>query len=123
MDAVEYRRSNVRWCHESLGFSFVALDGKRPTQAGWQSRARESLDEALAWADAGNIGLRTGQASGGIIVIDVDSGGDVGGLNLPATVTAVTGSGGMHYYFRSDQHVGNSVGRLGEHIDVRGDGG
>ena len=123
MDAAGYRRGNVQWCYEKLGFSFVALDGKRPTQTGWQSREREALDEALAWAEAGNVGLRTGEASGWIVVIDVDSGGDVSGLDLPETVVAVTGSGGRHYYFRTNRQVGNSVGRLGEHIDVRGDGG
>ena len=67
----------------------------------------------------------------GIFVLDVD--GDVGNANLeavqakhghlPKTITVKTGNG-RHYYFRCDgARVGNSVGRLGKGIDVRGDGG
>jgi putative DNA primase/helicase len=81
------------------------------------------------WPDA-NIGIATGVRSG-IFVLDVD--GDVGKESLkalqakhgqlPKTMTVQTGKG-RHRYFRCDgAHVGNSVGKLGEGIDVRGDGG
>lgn len=113
--------ANVRFGH-GRGWSFTPLDGKKPILRGWQKRPRETLDEALAWAANGNVGLRTGQNSG-IVVVDVDQGGDVSSLHLPKTITAITGGGGQHYYFRYDKSVGNSAGKLGEHIDVRGDGG
>ena len=81
------------------------------------------------WPDA-NIGIATGARSG-IFVLDVD--GAVGKASLkvlqaeheqlPKTVTVETGKG-RHLYFRCDgARVGNSVGKLGEGIDVRGDGG
>ena len=69
----------------------------------------------------------------GLVVLDVDV--DKGGEEslreleaehgeLPTTTIAVTGSGGMHYFFR---HPGvemrNSAGKLGAGLDVRGDGG
>ena len=81
------------------------------------------------WPDA-NIGIATGPTSD-IFVLDVD--GNVGKASLkelqaehgrlPKTVTVKTGKG-RHRYFRcGDARVGNSVGRLGNGIDVRGDGG
>ena len=43
---------------------------------------------------------------------------------LPATVECLTGGGGRHLYFK---HPGcairNSAGKLGSHLDIRGDGG
>ena len=115
--------TNVSYGHD-LGWSFTPLAGKVPTRRGWQKAPREDIDEALVWAAAGNVGLRTGRASG-IVVLDVDPGGDVSGLDLPATVRANTGrEGGYHLYYHCGQPVGNSTGsRLGPHIDVKGDGG
>jgi hypothetical protein len=89
------------------------------------------------WWTAGvpyNIGVRTGEESG-IVVIDVDPrhGGDetLAELEhrfgaLPLTWRFLTGGGGQHILFR---HPGyrvqnqNGDGRLGDGLDVRGDGG
>jgi putative DNA primase/helicase len=102
----------------ALGWSFLPLRGKIPTQPGWQKRDRETLAEVLSWQ--GNVGLRTGKSSG-VIVIDVDPGGEI---SLPKTVTVITGRNGRHYYFKEpDVPIGNSAGKLGDHIDVRGNGG
>lgn len=60
-----------------LGWSFTSLEGKRPILQGWQSRPRESIEEALACARQGDVGLRTGRISGAA-VIAVDGGGDTG---------------------------------------------
>lgn len=119
--ATAARVKNVRDGHER-GWSFTSLIGKIPTRRGWTKDPRESLTQALEWATTGNVGLRTGAASG-VFVIDVDPGGDVAPLGLPPTVTALTGRGGSHYYFRHPGDLGNSAGKLGPHIDTRGDGG
>jgi hypothetical protein len=112
---------NVRLGY-GLGWSFTPLAGKRPILKGWQNRVREPLDEALAWAKQGNVGLRTGRSSG-VVVIDVDEGGDAVPLGLPPTVTVRTGGNGTHFYYRWLEPIGNSSGKLGPHIDVRADGG
>ena len=117
----ELRETSVRHGHE-LGWSFTPLAGKRPTLKGWQERPREILEEALAWAAKGNVGLRTGQVSG-VVVVDVDQGGDLEGLELPTTVMVNTGGNGMHFYFRHSAPLGNSSGKLGPKIDVKADGG
>jgi putative DNA primase/helicase len=107
------------------GWAMTPLDGKKPLRKGWQSEPPVSLDRLLHHATrGGNIGIRTGKASG-IIVIDIDPGADLSSLDLPATWTAITGRGGEHRYFRyPDVPITNSVStKMGKHVDVRGDGG
>ncbi len=75
-----------------------------------------------------NIGILTGIESG-IVVLDVDPrhGGDESLCTLdplPDTAMATTGGGGWHYFFRHPgDEVRNSVGKLGDGLDIRGDGG
>jgi hypothetical protein len=115
-------KSNIEYGYE-LGWSFTPLSGKRPTLEGWQKRPRETLEDALAWAAQGNVGLRTGHASG-VAVIDLDPGADASGLDLPGTVTALTGrSGAYHLYYICKEPLGNSSGKLAPHVDVKADGG
>ncbi len=114
--------ANIRYGY-SQGWSFTPLDGKRPIRKRWQSAPRETLDEALGWAAEGNVGLRTGTVSG-IVVIDVDPGGDIEPLGLPGTAAAATGRPqAFHLYYRSDRPLRNSSKKLGPHIDVKADGG
>jgi hypothetical protein len=75
-----------------------------------------------------NVGI----ATDGLLVVDVDpkNGGDQAQLarlgNLPVTVTAKTGSGGLHLYFRPDADVSilctSGVAGL-QGIDIRANGG
>ena len=77
-----------------------------------------------------NVGVRTG-AESGIVVLDVD--GPAGREALRRLVErngpfgaawTRTGSGGWHAYLaHPGVKVSNSAGRLGPHVDVRGDGG
>lgn len=86
------------------------------------------------WPDA-NIGIATGSISGGIVVIDIDIDEDKGVYGddslrewekehgeLPETWRAITGRGGYHYYYRSDEKVKNATG-VYPGVDVRGEGG
>lgn len=110
-----------------LGASFTPLNGKVPIMKAWAAQPREELAQALEWAKVGNVGLRTGGNSGGIVVVDVESDAEPGAyeaLGLPPTVAVRTGSGGFHYYFRANGHrIKNSAKKLFPDIDVRGDGG
>lgn len=100
--------------------------------------ARHGLKDATqdgavicSWFNNGqavNIGILTGVESG-IVVLDIDPrhGGEeslkVLGL-LPDTAKAATGGGGWHYFFRHPgDEVRNSAGKLGDGLDIRGDGG
>ncbi len=106
----------------------LALKGKVPRQKGWQKAPTPSQETVISWAQRGNIGIRTGSPSG-IVVIDEDpqNGGDATTLNLPPTVTAVSGGkgNGKHFYFTEvpGTEIRNSTSSLGLGIDVRGEGG
>lgn len=104
------------------GWSFTPLRGKRPYLDGWQRRPRETLEQAMAWAAAGNVGLRTGMISG-IAVIDIEAEADTFAVDAPHTLTVRTGGGGWHRYYHCSRPVKNSVGELAPKWDVRGDGG
>jgi len=84
------------------------------------------------WRDAG-IGIPTGKASG-LLTVDIDPrhGGDCSLTELieahgqlPETMEVRTGGGGHHIIFAYPQgaEIRNSAGKLGEGIDVRGEGG
>lgn len=86
------------------------------------------------WPDA-NVGIVTGEPSGGLVVIDIDVDEDKGkdGFaaivawqqehgNFPGTVTARTGRGGWHLYYRSNKLYKNGQ-NANLSIDLRGDGG
>jgi Bifunctional DNA primase/polymerase, N-terminal len=114
----------------SCGRAGCSKPGKHP-------RTRHGLRDASAdpaqiqtwwvtWPNA-NVGLITG----GLVVVDVDGTQGRQALAalqrahrpLPPTLTALTGRG-MHLYFQAGEHrIGNSAGRLGAGLDVRGRGG
>jgi Bifunctional DNA primase/polymerase, N-terminal len=85
---------------------------------------------------AANVGVATGTASGGLLVVDVD-GWDAAdrwtalvnlhGYPFPSTVTVLSGGrrASFHYYLRLAEGValGNSAGRLAEGVDTRCEGG
>ncbi len=86
------------------------------------------------WPDA-NIGIATGAASGGLVVIDADVNEDAGydGADslreyaaahgpFPDTCRAITGRGGYHDFYRTTETLHNRAGVL-EGVDVRADGG
>lgn len=85
----------------------------------------QRIADMVAAQPQGLLAVRTGAPSG-LVVIDIDPahGGRVDPTLMPRTACVVTGSGGWHLYY---QHPGtavlNSQSRLGEGIDVRGDGG
>jgi len=113
--------------------------GRTPLLTGWQLSASVDSERvrAMWWdpvmgaAQPYNVGVATG---GGLVVLDIDMKNGKDGerslrllemLNdtLPATFTVRTPSGGRHLYFKSEGPIGNSVSRIAEGIDLRGEGG
>jgi hypothetical protein len=106
---------------------------KRPATANGLKDATTDPDIIQAWwtqQPDSNIAIATGAASG-IFVVDVDGLDAEATLRrleaeygaLPATVEVITARG-RHIYFNWPQEpVRNSAGKIGPHIDVRGEGG
>lgn len=95
----------------------------------------DEIDGAWEHRPALNVGIATGSMSGGLIVIDLDVHEERGedGTDalwewerehgeLPETVSAKTGSGGVHLYYQANTPISSSVNTaLG--VDVRAEGG
>lgn len=120
----------------SCGAADCSSPAKHPRVAGGLKAATTESGQLQAWWahwPGANVGLRTGAASGLVVVdIDPEHGGDdsLGRLvrehgELPDGRVVRTGSGGRHLYFRHPGGVvRNDAGRrLGPGLDVRGDGG
>ena len=109
---------------------------KHPIPANGLLAATTDIDQVEDWWrrwPTANIGVRTGLASG-LVVVDEDPGHDgddtLAALErehegLPDTPEVATGGGGRHLYFRHPGRpdVRNSAGVLGPGLDVRGTGG
>lgn len=126
---------------------------KTPAIVGWQTSASHdpatiaqmwNADMGEQWAHQYNVGIRTGDYSRGgdprhLLVVDVDNKNgkkgsesvfalEMQGVELPATYTQHTPSGGLHYFFWSPAPLRNMVDRDGKGsiargIDIRCDGG
>ena len=105
-------------------FKWKEFQETLPTQAQIERWAIDYPDASIAFV--------TGSLSG-IVVLDIDpaAGGNesMNGLviefgRLPETPAVITGGGGYHYYFKLPPGgLRNSAGKLGDGIDIRGDGG
>jgi Bifunctional DNA primase/polymerase, N-terminal/Primase C terminal 1 (PriCT-1) len=117
----------------SMGFKLFPTKNKTPVFPSWQSKASGEqfvLRQRLGIYPDANWAVATGQASG-IFVLDVDGTEGAESLRglegthgkLPRTLRIRTGRG-EHVYFRWPGHpVQNSVSRVADKLDVRGDGG
>jgi hypothetical protein len=113
---------------------------KRPPMQGWQNAATSDPTTIRQWfegqfKDCG-LGIATGEFRDRyLIVIDIDDRQQFSGSEtladleelhgkLPETVEVITGSGGRHIYFLTDEPIRNEAsGTLGIGIDIRGIGG
>jgi putative DNA primase/helicase len=102
------------------GWRFTPVKGKRPMRKGWSRETPADLDETVKWATDGDVGIRTGQVSG-VVVVDVDQ--PTIPHWLPATVTAQTPGGGFHLYFKAPDHPVKNAVRFASGCDIRADGG
>lgn len=121
------------WCV----FPLVERDKTPAVSGGFTVATVDEEQIRMAWErrPGMNVAIATGAMSGGLLVIDLDvhpekgeDGTDVLWAwerehgELPETVTAKTGSGGVHLYYRCNVPVQCSVNpELG--VDVRSDGG
>ncbi len=108
--------------------------GKHPTtRGGLRDATRDEAQIRRWWSENSqlNVAIATGEKSG-ITVLDIDI-GDKGGdatwaeLNKepgePDTLYAITGSGGIHFYFLYNSALNTSANTLGPGVDCRNDGG
>lgn len=111
---------------------------KKPLTANGFKDATTNIDKIKEWwaihPDA-NVGIATGQPSGGLVVVDmdVDKEKDKDGyhtfvkwcddnfLILPDSWLSITGRGGYHLFYKANETVNSRIGWL-EDVDIRADG-
>jgi len=116
----------------SLGAKIFPLipNGKTPTKSGWMDMATSKPDEIETML----MNKRLNYGVTNILAIDVDQKNGKNGVasinqligvlgELPQTLTVSTPSGGYHYYFQAIHEIGNSIGKIGEGLDIRSTGG
>lgn len=106
--------------------------GKHPLfRCNWKKVAssdKAKIEDWLSMRSKMNYGVATGRKSPVtgkfLVVVDVDRGdNDEFVSSLPETFTYLTGSGGKHMWYWSDEPVPNSVSLLAHKVDVRGTDG
>ena len=122
----------------SRGWSVIQVKPRDKTSLGsWKERQRvratnEETEAAFHANPGAGLGFVTGAISGLVVLdIDPDSGGKQSMNDLvqqfgamPQTPAVRTGGGGFHYYFEyPEAGLRNSAGKLGNGLDIRGDGG
>ena len=137
-----YKRRTAERNDETV--EICGAPGKHPTAKNWQARATRDPDKIMhlfatennfkrtSFDKGMNIGLVTSPHTG-LAVLDIDGADGAANLEklvaahgqLPDTVTAITGSGGRHYYFRQPDGITiqNSASKIAPKIDFRADRG
>jgi hypothetical protein len=109
----------------------VGRDKAPLTPRGFHDATTDETVVASWWREHPDAGIAV-PTGNGTVVLDVDprEGGDdtLHQLEqrhgeLPPTVEALTGGGGRHLYFRTDEPIRNSASRVGPGLDVRAAGG
>lgn len=118
-------------------FPIIPRSKKPVTEHGFKNASKDTIQIEKWWSANPNynIGIATGQMSGGLVVIDLDVDKEKGkdGYatlktwerehdNLPETWRSITGRGGYHLFYR-DSETHKCAQNLYEDIDIRGDGG
>ena len=118
-------------------FPLTPRDKKPAIQTGFKA-ATTNMDQVKEWWAQNpnyNIGIATGQVSGGLIVIDLDVDEEKGKNGyetlkewqreheeLPDSWTSITGRGGYHFFYKSTEPEKSRV-ELYDAVDIRADGG
>lgn len=118
-------------------FPLVPKSKNPATQHGFQNATTDpnQIEEWWGGNPNYNIGIASGQMSGGIIVVDLDIDKEKGKYGnetlrewesehgqLPDTCRTITGRGGYHLLYRADRKILCSINEE-KAVDIRGDGG
>ena len=110
--------------YKNFGWKLIALRGKIPIEKNWNNAIAYIPGFGYTPNEGVNIGIQTGKVSG-IIVVDVDKFDNwFYNSHDPTFHTPIARTGkGLHYYFKYQEGIKNSVGKIADGVDVRSDNG
>ncbi len=121
-------------CERVLRLLPCTPGAKKPAIMDWPHEATSDSAKIRRWA-LQFPGCNWGAAMGaGVLAVDIDAKNGHSGFEtlraleqeherLPTTLTNLTPHNGEHRIFRVAGQIRNSVGKLGQGLDIRGDGG
>jgi len=135
----ELKEAALQYANIGLAvFPLIEKDKRPLTANGFKDATTDpaKIEEWWAIHPNANVGIATGQVSGGLVAIDmdVDKEKDKDGyhtftkwcddnfLILPDSWLSITGRGGYHLFYKSAFPVPSKIGWL-EDVDIRADGG
>ncbi len=123
MDRINAMKISAKYYIEN-GMSLIPVSSNKKPLIEWkefQERCAtvEEFDKWVEMFPNMQVGIVTGKISG-IIVVDIEEGGDTSWL--PPTAIVKTGGGGYHYYYSYIEGVRNKT-RIKHLTDIRGDAG
>jgi putative DNA primase/helicase len=136
MDSIENAATAAFGIADNFGWAVFPVNPltKAPLITGWQDNASSNwggIQDLFRNYPTAAIGVVTGKKSN-VIVIDLDERERFSGVanfkkagyELSETVRTKTPSGGIHLFYEAPQiRIPNSVSKIAEGVDVRGDGG
>ena len=131
MELKDKNKTLLEWAqyYRKIGWSIFPVDGNKTPLLKWgEYQKRFPTDEEInRWFSDPNtkgIAVVTGALSG-LVVLDIDKGADITGMELSPTTIANTGGGGLHYFYKypKGEEIRNSAGLIRDHVDIRGEGG
>lgn len=135
----EFKEAALKYADMGLAvFPVIPRDKKPLTENGFKNATTDPTKINEWWTihpDA-NIGIATGDVSGGLVAIDMDidkekdkdgyhsfmEWADANFLVLPDSWLSITGRGGYHLFYRSAFSVPSKIGWI-EDVDIRANGG
>ncbi|MCD8396687.1 MAG: phage/plasmid primase, P4 family [Lachnospiraceae bacterium] len=132
--------------YAAMGFAVFPITPRNKIPLKGSSGCKEAtrnIEQIETWWDQNpnyNIGIATGKASGGLVVVDLDIDSEKNkdgvkrfqewmeakSMEIPKTVSVRTGKGGLHFYFRDTSRKYKNATNLfkdGTGVDIRADGG
>ena len=111
--------------YQSKGFSIIPVGSDKKPLIKWKEHQNKKASpaEIEGWFKKYpfmNIAIITGKISG-VVAVDIEKGGSSEGY--PPTVTAKSGGGGIHLFYKHPSYEVPNNARIRELTDIRGDGG
>lgn len=94
----------ARYIRRGLAVIPVPTSSKNPGRIGWEKERHALEDVSVQFANGCNIGIVTGEPSGGVVDVDLDvpQAAEIAGRFLPPTLTSGrSGAVDSHWWFRS----------------------
>ena len=110
----------LEYAEEGVRLFPIAENRKTPaTPHGFKDATSDKAQIEAWWLETPQANIGFEPWSKGLLVVDIDPGADLTGLELPHTHTVRTPRGGEHRYYTVSEPFGPSASKLSPNVDIR----